>query len=249
MTASYPPDTSTEALDDLLTPDSAPRQIAPNLYSVLPSDVVGAAYDTRAAAYDRVVGSDLYNRLLWGLPVARYHSFVDRAIHDDSGPLLDAGAGSTVFTAETYGQTDRPVLLVDRSRGMLNAARNRLSDRAGGTLPDHVTLLQADLNTLSFRPGSVDTILSMGMLHLFEDPTAHVRRLLEWLAPSGSLFATSLVAERTIGRLYLHLLHQAGEVAPPRSYDDLHQQLSAELDARVEGTRTGSMAFFTIRNA
>jgi ubiquinone/menaquinone biosynthesis C-methylase UbiE len=217
--------------------------------SGLPPDVEGAAYDTRAAAYDRVVGSALYNRLLWGLPVSRYHSFVNQALNDNPGPLLDAGAGSAVFTADAYVQADRPLLLVDRSRDMLNAARDRLSNRAGGSVPDHVTLLQADLNTLPLRPNSVDTILSMGMLHLFADPVAHVRTLLDGLAPGGSLFATSLVAERTIGRLYLRLLHRAGEVASPRTYDALHEQLSTGLDAHVDGTRTGSMAFLTISSS
>jgi ubiquinone/menaquinone biosynthesis C-methylase UbiE len=217
-----------------------------NLHSILPPDVEGAAYDARAAAYDRVVGSAPYNRLLWGLSVSRYHSFVERALADNPGPLLDAGAGSAVFTAEAYVQAERPLLLVDRSRGMLTAAQERLADCAGGSVPDHVTLLQADLNTLPLRPGSVETILSMGMLHLFDDATAHVRRLLTWLAPGGTLFATSLVAERTIGQLYLRLLHRAEEVATPRTYDELREQLSSRLDAHVDGTRTGSMAFLLI---
>jgi SAM-dependent methyltransferase len=248
MTAANPTVDSSvpNILNRVLSDGDSLRQVEPSLYSALPPDVKGAAYDTRAAAYDRVVGSEPYNRLLWGLPVARYHSFVDRALNDNSGPLLDAGAGSAVFTADAYVRADRPLLLVDRSRGMLNAARDRLANRAGGTVPRHVTLLQADLHTLSLRPESVDTILSMGMLHLFEDPVAHVQHLVEWLAPDGTLFATSLVAERTIGRGYLRLLHRAGEVAPPRSYDELHDQLTAGLDAHVDGTRSGSMAFFGV---
>jgi SAM-dependent methyltransferase len=234
-------------LDDLLEGEAVFRQVDEDVYSLLPPDAKGAPYDTRAAAYDRIVGSALYNRLLWGVAVDRYHRFVQKALASDDGPFLDAGCGSAVFTAEAYKDADRPLLLVDRSRGMLDAARRRLAETADGELPDHVTLLQGDVDTLPLRPRCIETILSMGMLHLFEDVTGHVARLLERLAPGGTLFATSLVAERVVGRQYLRLLHSAGEVAAPRSFDELREKLSAGLDAEVDATRTGSMAFLTVR--
>ncbi len=235
------------ALDCLLDGDASLRQVDEDVYSLLPPDAKGAPYDTRAAAYDRIVGSALYNRLLWGVSVEQYHRFVRTALASGDGPVLDAGCGSAVFTAEAYRDADRPLLLVDRSRGMLDAARRRLAETAGGALPDHVTLLQGDVDTLPLRPQCIETILSMGMLHLFEDATGHVARLLERLAPGGTLFATSLVAERIVGRQYLRLLHAADEVAVPRSFDELRRQVSTDLDAEVDATRTGSMAFFTVR--
>lgn len=234
--------------DGVLSPTATLRQPQPDIASVLPPDVAGAPYDTRAAAYDRVVGSELYNRLIWGVSTARYRSVVDRALADGRGPLLDAGAGSAVFTADGYVHAARPVLLVDRSLGMLDAARNRIREKAGGSMPDHITLLQADVEALPFQSDCFHTVLSMGMLHLFEDPVGHIEHLLRVLSPDGTLFATSLVAERLIGRQYLQLLHRAGEVATPRSFAELQQRTSS-LDGTVEMERDGSMAFLTIQKS
>lgn len=233
-------------LEVLLRP-SAPVRNRNGIYSVLPPEEEGATYDARAAAYDRIVGSALYNRLLWGFSVDRFDAFVQEALSSGDGPFLDAGCGSSVFTAEMYVEARRPLVLVDRSRGMLEAADVRLAEEADGHLPAHVTLLQGDLKTLPLRRNSVDTILSMGMLHLFEDVTGKVGRLLEWLVPGGTLFATSLVAERFIGRQYLLLLHAGGEVATPRTFDNLRRQLSAAFDCTMEARCEGSMAFLTIR--
>lgn len=235
-------------LNQLLRKEYTPRRIAPGFFSVLPPDGTGADYDTRAAAYDRVVGSALYNRLLWGVSIDRYDSLIADALGSSEGPLLDAGCGSAVFTADAYLEAERPLLLVDRSRGMLRAARNRLMDGTGGSLPPQIVLLQADLTRPLLRPECVDTVLSMGMLHLFEDVVGHVDNLFSMLRPGGRLFATTLVAERTIGRAYLHLLHGTGEVATPRSFDTLRSTLSEEFDEELKCDRYGSMAFLKLRH-
>jgi ubiquinone/menaquinone biosynthesis C-methylase UbiE len=234
-------------LNDLLQPDASLRQVRSGIRSTLPMDVEGAPYDTRAAAYDRIVGSELNNRLMWGTSTTSYRAFADRALADGGGVLLDAGAGSAVFTAEAYVHAARPVILVDRSLGMLDAARDRIATKAGGTVPNHVTLLQADVTALPLRPNAIKTVLSMGMLHLFEDPVGYVEELLPLLTSDGTLFATSLVAERTIGGQYLRLLHRAGEVAPPRTYEALQRSLTAELNGTVKMEREGSMAFLAVQ--
>lgn len=169
------------------------------------------------------------------------------ALAAGTGPVLDAGAGSAVFTAEAYVRSSRPLLLVDRSQGMLRAAQERLTQAAGGAFPLHVTLLQGTIETLPLQSGSVDTVVSMGVLHLFEDVEHWLNPLLRMGSEGGMLFATSLVAERVVGRLYLRLLHATGEVATPRSYDGLRRKLSVVLDADVDVTREGSMAFVSAR--
>jgi len=207
----------------------------------------GTPYDARAAAYDRVVGSALYNRLLWGASSERYRAFARRAVAAGDGPLLDAGAGSAVFTAGAYADADRPLLLVDRSLGMLMAARDRIADHAGGTLPSSATLLQADANDLPLRDENVETVLSMGMLHLFDDAAGHVAELGRVLAPGGALFAMALVAEQWPGRAYIHLLHRTGEVAAPRRFEEMGEAVESGLGATVEGVREGCMAFFEVQ--
>ena len=78
----------------------------------------------------------------------------ERALKSGEGPFLDVGSGSAVFAAEAYARASRPLVLVDRSIGMLQAARDRIAKLAGGALPDRITLLQVDAIDLSFRSGS-----------------------------------------------------------------------------------------------
>jgi SAM-dependent methyltransferase len=86
----------------------------------------GAAYDRRAALYDHLVASRLYNRLLWGASPAAYAGFAARALGSGDGRLLDVACGSLVFTADAYRHSARPVVLVDRSSAMLQRAARRL---------------------------------------------------------------------------------------------------------------------------
>lgn len=232
-------------LDDVVQSETDLWEARPGIASVLAPDADGAPYDSRAAVYDRIVGSSLYNRVLWGASPERYRTFARRAVASGDGPLLDAGAGSAVFTARAYAEADRPLILVDRSLGMLAAARDRIAELAAGTLPTSITLLQADANDLLLHGGSIETVLSMGMLHLFDDVTGHVKELGRVLAPGGALFAMALVAEEWPGRAYLRLLHRAGEVAPARTFDEMRDAIESGLVAAVQGVREGGMAFLT----
>lgn len=130
---------------------------------------------------------------------------------------------------------------------MLVAARDRIAESAGGSLPQSIMLLQADANDLPLRDESIETVLSMGMLHLFEDVAGHVEELGRVLAPEGALFAMCLVAAQWPGRAYLRLLHRAGEVAPPRTFDEMRKAVESGLGAAVDGAREGCMAFLTAR--
>lgn len=172
-----------------------------------------------------------------------------RAGRCGTGPLLDAGCGSLVFTSNVYAKLERPLILVDLSLGMLEAARARLIGILGG-VPNNIFLLQADLRALPFRSNCFDTVLSMGMIHLFPrlgDVIPELRRVTE---PTGELYLTSLVAERMIGRRYLALLHKAGEIAPPRSCAGLLTELeTVGLGRSVEIDLKGSMAFMVAQRA
>lgn len=94
---------------------------SPAISTALPDDV-GAPYDRRAAAYDRLVANRLYNRLVWGTSPTAYRAFAAEAAADSEGPLLEVGCGTAAFTAGAYAATERYVQLVDRSRGMLERA-------------------------------------------------------------------------------------------------------------------------------
>jgi SAM-dependent methyltransferase len=232
-------------ISDLILDGRDLRPAGEDIWSVLSVDTPVQRYDRRAAAYDRVVGSALYNRLLWGSSPRTYSSFADRSVRAGRGPYLDAGCGSLVFTAHAYIRANRPVVLMDASVGMLQAARDRLR-RTAGRVPGDVALVQGDIRDLPFRRGCFSTVLCMGMLHLFDDIAAFARALMNATEPAGQLFLTSLVAETRIGRSYLSLLHGAGEVAEPRTTARLLKELqpvTASLAGPMSVETEGSMAF------
>ncbi|HEV2769816.1 MAG TPA: class I SAM-dependent methyltransferase [Solirubrobacteraceae bacterium] len=234
---------SNTVLAELLRPERGLQRVTDHVLSALPADDPGdGAYDRRAATYDRLVGSRLYNRLVWGSSPRAYAAFAQRAVRAGEGPLLDVACGSAVFTASIYGESARPVVLADRSKGMLQRAAQRL-ERSEHPSP---VLLQADLFDLPFVPASFTTVACHGALHLFEDLAGALGALRAQLAPQGTLYATSLVAETTIGRRWLALLHRAGEVAAPRRAMELLAAAQAEL-SDVTLHREGSMVFITAR--
>ena len=234
-------------IERLLDADRDLRAIRPSIYSALSFEMQEkASYDSRATSYDRVVGSWLYNHLMWGASTASYRAFANRALSNEDGPLLDAGAGSAVFTAGLYAQAPRPLILVDQSIGMLEAARNRISKQARGQLPDTLMLLQANAADLPLEPESVNTVLSMALLHLIEDVVGLLTELFRILKPGGTLFATSLVTDRILGRPYLRLLHKAGEIAAPRTQRALEHLVAEAFGHTPELEREGNMAFLRV---
>ena len=78
-------------LDDFVPSQTHLREVRPKIVSVLPPDAEGGPYDSRAATYDRVVGSVLYNRLLWGTSPERYRAFA--RVHLTSSAALGRRGG------------------------------------------------------------------------------------------------------------------------------------------------------------
>jgi SAM-dependent methyltransferase len=201
-------------------------------------DGAGAPYDRRAAVYDRLVRSRMYNRVAWGCAPDDYADFAAEALAATSGPVLEAAAGSAAATAALHRRSGRPTVLVDLSREMLERAARRLAwDEPA--VPARIRLVQADLTALPFGPGRFTTVLALGAAHLFDDLDALVDPLRAQLAPGGALYVSGLVAETVRGRRYLDVLHRAGEVAAPRTARELHDALGTPADFRL----TGCMAY------
>jgi SAM-dependent methyltransferase len=214
-------------------------ELGGGLASALEPGALPGRYDRHARVYDRLVGRRVFNRMVWGTEAGDYTAFAREAVDTATGPLLDAGCGTTVFTAAAYRATDRPLVLVDRSRAMLGRASERLRDAAAP-----VTLVQGDLLDLPFAPGAFATVCSFAVLHVLDDPWAALAALRAQLAPGGELFASMLVRDRGgVGSAYLRLLRRRGEVGPLRGAAELGaaaRELFGEL-ASVE--RKGAMAY------
>ena len=222
------------------------RPVEEGIYSVLPERPHSHLYDGRAAIYDWVVGARLYNRVVWGASMSDYVAFARQAVaSDQAGMLLDAGCGSLLFTARAYLDCQRPILACDQSLEMLRRARSRLMKFAGA-VPARIFLLQADLASLPFRPGSFSTAICMNVLHHLTDAWCLVEGLKKLLAEGGHLFLTSLVKGcRLIGDRYLLALQRRGDFVQPRTGAELGKILAGSFGPDVSVQVQGNMAYAT----
>jgi SAM-dependent methyltransferase len=235
-----------EEFTDVLTEGCLIRLVEDDIYSALPDVPHKHLYDKRAAAYDSIVSTWVYNRVMWGTSPNDYVAFAREAVlsHPD-GRMLDAGCGSLLFTSQAYLSSKRQVIAFDQSLEMLKRARARLIELAG-FVPEHILLLQADLSNLVFRPGRFNTILCMNVLHQFEDAAGLTTKLSGLLANTGQLFLTSLVSNgRYIGDRWIAALYKSGEFVRPRTGVELNKLLGDSLGQEVSCRSKGNMAFAT----
>ena len=233
---------SLEKLKEIVSENRTLRLIEDGIYSVLEEAPHNHLCDRRATVYDLVVGTRLYNRLMWGTSPSDYVMFARRAI-ESQGLHLDAGCGSLLFTARAYTESRRQIIAFDQSLEMLRRARKRLL-KLSGSAPSHVVLLQADLNDLPFRSQSFSTILCLNVLHQFASAAELINNLNTLLAGGGHLYLTSLITNnRAMGDSYLKALYKAGEFVRPRSSEELKKLLDESLNQRLNYRTKGNMAF------
>lgn len=236
-----------EWLDPLLRADARPVEVEPNILTVAPNGAP-TFYDRGAGLYDLIVGGRVYNRLVWGCPVANYRQACRAALDSSSGPVIDIGCGSLVFTAETYASVhDRLIVLTDSSIGMLRRARDRLIALGAGKR-DNLILLQADAMQLPFVDGAFCGAMSWGVLHVMAQSTQFIHEMRRVTASGGHLALSSLTTDRAFGRGYLSVLQRAGEVQMLASSQEIAGLLgSTECPASVR--TTGNMVFLFAQNA
>lgn len=222
------------------------RLIEEGIYTVLDDAARPHHYDRRAAAYDRIVGTWIYNAIMWGASLTDYSNFARKAVTSSTkGKILDAGCGSMLFTAAAHLDTKRTIIAFDQSLAMLRSARGRLK-RLAGEMPNHIYLIQADLGDMPFRSLSFRTVICLNILHLFEDVPKLISELNALRPPEGELYLTSLVLNgRFIGDRYLAALYRAGEMVRPRSSVELTRTVEDILCEDISFSSRGNMLFFS----
>lgn len=218
------------------------RALPGGVLSSVDDGAPGARYDRIARFYDQLIGSPLYNRVIWGASPADYTAFAAEAYAAGDGPFLDAGCGTAVFTAAVYRSGTRPLVLADRSLGMLEKA----TERVGGV--GCATALQADLLDLPTPPASFGAIGCFAMLHVLDEPWLALRSLAAQLRPSGRLFSSMLVTDRGgISTPYLRMLRRRGELGPLRSAAEFESAARALFPGgEVSVARKGAMAYVRV---
>jgi len=229
-------------LQDFVKPGIPLREAAPNVYSVFEPGDDGAAYDSKAAAYDRAVSSNLYLRLAWGVTRAAFAGFINDAFNSRDGLILDLAAGTSVDAVHSYVKTDRPVIVLDLSLAMLVKGVERLQTLTG-QVPANVMFLQADAKDLPIADERVSTLLSHGGFHLFSSIDQIMREWRRVLMQDGGFFVTSIVRERWLGNQLLKALHAAGEVSAPRTALEVAGLLSKGMNTEVRHQVKGNFVF------
>lgn len=131
-----------------------------------------AEQNWNGAEYDRISGPLERN----GLTV------LDRLELGGEETVIDAGCGSGRVTQTLVRRLPRGrVVGVDRSPGMLDAARSRLGGRA--------ELILSDLTELDIAPRRVDAVFSTAVFHWIADHDRLFARLRRALRPGGRLVA------------------------------------------------------------
>lgn len=203
-------------------------------------------YDSISKFYDIVVGSRLYNRLLWGNSVDDYKKFAGEAVQSAGSVIVDAGCGSLNFTLEAYLKSNCGIILIDSSIEMLHICKKKL--KPSGKFGKSIFCVQSDILKLSLKPGRVDAIISMGMMHLFDN--ADVCRLIKQfgavLKENGAIYLSSLCPVNSFSKRYINLLYSKGEVAAPRNPEELTKLMQSCTSSVINNTYKGSMLYQTL---
>ncbi len=232
-----------EVASRLLADGRRLTEIDTGIYSALQDADTRHRSDRFGSFYDRLTGSRWYNRLLYGSELSDYRAFAEAALRSaTSGPFLDAGCGSMLFTAGAYARAQRPIIAIDYSLARLRRARARL--KASGTgVPSNVVLVQAQLLDLPFRPAVFSTVISMGMLHVFADAAEMLNAVRQMLMPRGRLYLSTLVLNDRGSDRYLRFLHRHQKLAALRTVEDVRILVTAATDHVAECRAVGNIAY------
>jgi len=205
-----------------------PIEISEGIFSVLDESRHQSGYDGHVLAYDAIAGNRFFNRVLWGNWPSNYTKFCQKSLgHSPCKPVLDVGCGSLVFTATAYASSNRqPLVLLDRSLGMLKRARERLK-RIRGSIDDNIVFLQGDVFDLPFRDNVFGTVISHGLLHMHDSKAGIFSELERVKADDGIISATSLVIDKGLGRRYLKKLEKIGQTGKNIDSKSLDQLLNS----------------------
>jgi len=173
-------------------------------------------YDAQAIQYDKLISNALYNRIMWGNLPKDYTIFCKKGLKSNEGVIADIGCGTLSFTHKVYAEhNDSKLFLCDLSLEMLKIGQNKLESTNKDI--SNITFLRSDALHMPFKDNTVQTVLSFGIFHIFENPTQLIQEAHRMLKNNGELFLSSLCTDRKLSKKYLGLLHKKGHVAKPLS--------------------------------
>jgi ubiquinone/menaquinone biosynthesis C-methylase UbiE len=180
---------------------------------------------------------------MWGTRPADYVHYAKEVLATCEGTVVDVGCGGLVQTSRLYASRMQYTVLADISLEMLRIGKYRLMQHRE-KLPDHLTLLQADAIRLPFLDGSVDNVVSFGMLHLFDNKQAFIQEFLRILKRGGAFHISALTNDRPLSKAYIKLLQKKNEFAAAMSSHEIIE-LFQRYTGRIQHYSIGSMVFIS----
>lgn len=204
-------------------------------------DTLGSAYDRKARAYEKLVSSTLYNKIIWGTLPKDYTDFARKVISISTGASIDIGCGGLVQTSTIYSKSTQNFILLDNSIEMLKIAKKRLMSYSD-KFPKNIELLQSNAFDLPFQNETFDNVFSFGLIHCFENKQEFINEVLRILKVNGKFYFTSMTSDRFISKCYMSLLRQQKEFGEPlTSKQTMNMFDNSALE--VEYCMKGSMIF------
>lgn len=126
----------------------------------------------------------------------RLHQTIARFMPERPELILDVGCGGA-WVARRFAGPDCRVISLDISHRNPQRAHAAIDD------PNHSGLV-ADVYHLPFAAGSIHTIIASEIIEHVPDPRAFLLRLIEVLAPGGTLIVTTPYREDIVYHLCVH---------------------------------------------
>ena len=202
-------------------------------------------YDAQAASYDKIISNRLYNKIMWGNCPRNYTDFCLKGLNNHQyGTLADIGCGTLSFTSKAYAEhCSKDILLCDLSMEMLSIGKVRLEsvcDDSSG-----INFLRADALDLPMKAGSIQTLFSFGLFHIFTNPSRLIQETARVLKPDGTVYLTSLCTDRKWSAKYLSFLHKKEHVAKPLHAAEIKSIIEENGIEIVEDEIIGGMLYVT----
>jgi len=210
--------------------------------------VANAHYDRIGRAYDPLIRTNAYNRIVWRSSPAAYRAFAERVFESRrEGAHVELGCGGLAFTSHLYREDrGRSVILIDQSLTMLRIARRRLADR-DGRLPSHVVLARGDARELRVSTGIGSTVLAMLVLHVLDDGAGFLSTLNALADPEHATVGVASIFRGGTrrGDAWLHVFEATRELTG-RSLSEIERMMSAAIPGSLRTETSGSMGFLTV---
>ena len=202
-------------------------------------------YDSQAIQYDKLISNYFYNKIMWGNSPKDYSNFCNKVLKEHkSGIIADIGCGTLGFTSKVYNEhNNKDLYLCDLSLEMLKIGKNKLqvlSDDFGS-----INFLRSDALNMPFKNSIVQTVLSFGIFHIFENPSQLINEITRLLTTGGQLFLTSLCTDRKLSGKYLKLLHKKGQVSQPLNSLEIIEIIEKNGISITESMIKGGMIYIS----